>query len=267
MKYFGGCDVGSTYTKAVILDENGNIVADTTMKSKINARESAELAMKEVISQVPELNKPEDLAYLIGTGYGRNKVPFADENVSEISCHAMGVHVTNPSVKAIIDIGGQDVKGIAIDTDGTVKNFAMNDKCAAGTGRFYEAMARSFEMTLPEFSDLSLTAKNVIPITAQCTVFAESEVITLVGEGKPMNEIAAGIQMAVAKRCFVMAKKAGATDSITLTGGCAKNAGLKAAIEHVLKLKVVDLKTDPQLMGALGAAEFARQKGLAKKKA
>jgi len=169
----------------------------------------------------------------------------------------MGVHVTNPDVKAIIDIGGQDVKGISIDTDGTVKNFAMNDKCAAGTGRFFEAMARSFE--------LSLTAKNVIPITAQCTVFAESEVITLVGEGKPTDEIAAGIEMAVAKRCFVMAKKAGATDSITLTGGCAKNDGLKEAIEHVLKLKVVNLKTDPQLMGALGAAEYARQKGLAKK--
>ena len=265
MKYFGGCDVGSTYTKAVILDENGKMVANTTMKSKINAEESARLAMAEVISQVPGLKSEQDLAYLIGTGYGRNKVAFADENISEISCHAMGVHVTNPSVKAIIDIGGQDVKGIAIDTDGTVKNFAMIDKCAAGTGRFYEAMARSFEMTLPEFSKLSLTAKNVIPITAQCTVFAESEVITLVGEGKPMDEIAAGIQMAVAKRCFVMAKKAGATDSITLSGGCAKNEGLKAAIEQVLKLKVVELSVDPQLMGALGAAEFARQKGLAKK--
>ena len=118
-------------------------------------------------------------------------------------------------------------------------------------------------MSLPEFSNLSLTARNVIPITAQCTVFAESEVITLVGEGKPMDEIAAGIQMAVAKRCFVMAKKAGATDAITLTGGCAKNAGLKQAIERVLKLKVIDLKTDPQLMGALGAAEYARQKGMA----
>ena len=264
MKYFGGCDVGSTYTKAVIVDETGKIVADTTMKSKINAEESAKLAMAEVLKQVG-LEKSEDLAYLIGTGYGRNKVPFADENISEISCHAMGVHVTNPNVKAIIDIGGQDIKGISIDADGTVKNFAMNDKCAAGTGRFYEAMARSFEMSLPEFSKLSLSAKNVIPITAQCTVFAESEVITLVGEGKPMDEIAAGIEMAVAKRCFVMAKKAGATDSITLTGGCAKNDGLKEAIEHVLKLKVVNLKTDPQLMGALGAAEYARQKGLAKK--
>ena len=265
MKYFGGCDVGSTYTKAVILDENGKMVADTTIRSKINSEASAVAAMEEVIAKVPGLNSSKDLEYLIGTGNGRNKVPFADENISEISCHAMGVHVTNPEVKAIIDIGGQDVKGISIDTDGTVKNFAMNDKCAAGTGRFFEAMARSFEMSLEDFSKLSLSAKNVIPITAQCTVFAESEVITLVGEGKPTDEIAAGIEMAVAKRCFVMAKKAGAVDSITLTGGCAKNDGLKEAIEHVLKLKVVNLDTDPQLMGALGAAEYARQKGLAKK--
>lgn len=263
MKYFGGCDVGSTYTKCVILDENGKIVADVTNRSKINPVQSAEIALKDACDQVEGLT-PEKLTYLIGTGYGRNKVPFADENISEISCHAMGVHVTNPSVKAIIDIGGQDVKGIAIDTDGTVKNFAMNDKCAAGTGRFFEAMAHAFETSLPEFSKLSLKAKNTIPITAQCTVFAESEVISLVGEGKPMDEIAAGIELAVAKRCFVMAKKAGATDSITLTGGCAKNDGLKQAIEKVLKIKVVDLTIDPQLMGALGAAEYARQKGLAK---
>ena len=175
----------------------------------------------------------------------------------------MGVHVADPNVKAIIDIGGQDVKGIAVDDDGTVLNFAMNDKCAAGTGRFFEAMARAFEMSLDDFSKLSLKAKNIIPITSQCTVFAESEVISLVGEGKPTDEIAAGIELAVAKRCFVMAKKAGATDKITLTGGCAKNAGLKVAIEQVLNLKVIDLPIDPQLMGALGAAEFARKKGLA----
>ena len=261
MKYFGGCDVGSTYTKAVILDENGKMVANTTVRSKINPVESAKQALDNVIKEAG-LNKLEDLDYLIGTGYGRNKVPQAQENISEISCHAMGVHITDPSVKAIIDIGGQDVKGIAVDEDGTVKTFAMNDKCAAGTGRFFEAMAHAFEVSLEEFSNLSLTAKNVIPITAQCTVFAESEVITLVGEGKPRDEIAAGIQQAVAKRCFVMAKKAGATDSITLTGGCAKNAGLKKAIERVLNIKVIELKTDPQLMGALGAAEYARQKGL-----
>ncbi len=261
MKYFAGCDVGSTYTKAVILDENGKIVATTIQRSKINAEQSSVLAVENCISQVDGISGPEELTYIVGTGYGRNRVPFAHENVSEISCHAMGVHVTNPEVKAIIDIGGQDVKGIAVASDGTVKNFAMNDKCAAGTGRFYEAMAHSFEMSLEEFSVLSLKAKNAIPVTAQCTVFAESEVIALVGEGKAPEEIAAGIQMAVAKRCFIMAKKAGAINSITLTGGCAKNEGLKKAIEKVLKTKVIELAVDPQLMGALGAAEFARKKG------
>ena len=260
MKYYAGCDVGSTYTKAAILNSTGNLVASIIMRSKINAEQSARLAMESCVSQVNEISSIEELDYIIGTGYGRNRVPFAHENISEISCHAMGVHITNPNVKAIIDIGGQDVKGIAVAEDGTVKNFAMNDKCAAGTGRFYEAMARSFEMSLEEFSKLSLKAKNVTPITAQCTVFAESEVIALVGEGKAPDEIAAGIQMAVAKRCFVMAKKAGATDSITLSGGCAKNDGLKAAIEKVLKIKVIELNIDPQLMGALGAAEFARRK-------
>ena len=263
MKYFGGCDSGSTYTKCVIIDENGKMVADVTLRSRINPVLSCEDALNQAVSQVEGLNSPQDLAYLVGTGYGRNKVPFADENISEISCHAMGVHVANPEVKAIIDIGGQDVKGISIDSDGTVLNFAMNDKCAAGTGRFFEAMARAFEMDLEEFSKLSLKAKNVIPITSQCTVFAESEVISLVGDGKPMDEIAAGIELSVAKRCFVMSKKAGAVDSIALTGGCAKNDGLKAAIEKVLNLKVIELPVDPQPMGALGAAEFARQKGMA----
>ena len=173
MKYFGGCDVGSTYTKAVILDENGKMCADTTIRSKINAEQSAIAAMQEVCDKVGLKDSRSSLTS--SAPAGRNKVPFADENISEISCHAMGVHVTNPEVRAIIDIGGQDVKGISIDTDGTVKSFAMNDKCSAGTGRFFEAMARSFEMSLPEFSNLSLTAKNVIPITAQCTVFAESK--------------------------------------------------------------------------------------------
>lgn len=261
MRYYGGCDVGSTYTKAVILDETGKMVASVIQRSKMNAAQSSQTAMDVCVSQVPALRSVDDLAYIVGTGYGRNRVPFAAENISEISCHAMGVHITDPTVKAIIDIGGQDVKGIAVAPDGTVKNFAMNDKCAAGTGRFFEAMARSFEMTLEEFSALSLKAKNAIPITAQCTVFAESEVIALVGEGKAPEEIAAGIQMAVAKRCFVMAKKAGAMGSITLSGGCAKNEGLKKAIEKVLKIKVTELSVDPQLMGALGAAEFARRKG------
>ena len=157
MKYYGGCDSGSTYTKCVILDETGKMAADVTIRSRINAVLSCEESLKLAIDQVPDLNSAEELDYLVGTGYGRNKVPFADENISEISCHAMGVHIADPSVKAVIDIGGQDVKGIAVDTDGTVLNFAMNDKCAAGTGRFFEAMAKAFEMDLSEFSKLSLT--------------------------------------------------------------------------------------------------------------
>lgn len=259
--YTMGIDVGSSSSKAVILRDGREVVAEAVVQAGTGSsgpgRVLEEIAARSGLTI-------QDMDFILATGYGRSALPMADKQMSEITCHAKGVFFEEPAARTIIDIGGQDVKGISIDTDGTVKNFAMNDKCAAGTGRFYEAMANAFEMTLPEFSQLSLTAKNVIPITAQCTVFAESEVITLVGEGKPMDEIAAGIQMAVAKRCFVMSKKAGATDSITLTGGCAKNAGLKKAIEHVLKLKVIDLDIDPQLMGALGAAEYARQKGLAR---
>lgn len=262
-KYFCGCDVGSTYGKCVIIDENGEIVGNSTVRSKMDPETTSKEIIKEAMKTCSGIDKIEDFAYLIGTGYGRNKVPFADENISEISCHAMGVYVTDPKIRTIIDIGGQDIKGISIDTDGTVRNFAMNDKCAAGTGKFFEAMARAFEMSLDDFSQLSLTTDKIIPITSQCSVFAESEVISLVGERKPKNEIAAGIQMSVAKRCFVMCKKAGMEEEFTLTGGCAKNTGLKKAIEKVLKVKITDLKTDPQLMGALGAAEYARQKGLA----
>lgn len=264
-KFYAGCDVGSTYTKTVILDEAGKIVGSSTIRSKINPVETANLGLTEAAKDIPYLKDDiKKLSYLVGTGYGRNKVPFADENISEISCHAMGVHVTNKDIDAIIDIGGQDVKGISINPDGTVRNFAMNDKCAAGTGRFYEAMAKAFEVDLDTFCELSLKSKNPIPITAQCSVFAESEVISLVGEEKPREDIAAGIQLSVAKRCFVMAKKAGNHKHLTLSGGCAKNVGLKQAIEKVLKVKVVDLTVDPQLMGALGAAEYARKKGMAK---
>ena len=258
MKYYGGCDVGSTYTKAVILDENGKICADTTIRSKINSEVSAKLAMEEVLTKVG-LNSSEELGYLIGTGYGRNKVPFADENISEISCHAMGVHVTDPTVKAIIDIGGQDVKGISIDTDGTVKNFAMNDKCAAGTGRFYEAMARSFEMSLPEFSNLSLTAKNVIPITAQCTVFAESEVISQLSMGTDKCDIINGIHKSVAGRVAGLAHRIGVRDQVVMTGGVAQNQGVVKALQDELGHEI---HTSPltQYNGALGAALFAFDK-------
>ena len=256
---FIGIDIGSTCAKTVVMNENKEIILEFVQPTGWSSVDTAEEIRKKLVEN--DADPAENVC--VATGYGRVSVPYADKMITEITCHAMGaVWIFDNKDMTIIDIGGQDVKGIAVDTDGTVKTFAMNDKCAAGTGRFFESMANAFEMSLEEFSKLSLTAENVIPITAQCTVFAESEVITLVGEGKPQNEIAAGIQQAVAKRCFVMAKKAGAKDAITLTGGCAKNQGLKAAIEKVLRMKVIELKIDPQLMGALGAAEYARQKGL-----
>lgn len=250
MKYYGGCDVGSTYTKAVILDENGKICADTTIRSKINSEVSAKLAMEEVLNKVG-LNSSEELGYLIGTGYGRNKVPFADENISEISCHAMGVHVTDPTVKAIIDIGGQDVKGISIDTDGTVKNFAMNDKCAAGTGRFLEIMADRLGISQQQMADLARTGEPT-KISSMCTVFAESEVISLIGRGEPRENIARGVIDSVVSRVATMAGQA-AGAPYYLTGGLCENAFV---VERLGELLGSPVTTSPQarFAGAIGAA-------------
>lgn len=264
-EFFCGCDVGSTYAKCVILDQEGKIVSSSIVRTKLDPEETAKLAIQEAIKDNKNISELNDFDYMIGTGYGRNKVPFADENVSEITCHAMGVHVTDKSIRTIVDIGGQDVKSISVDTDGSVKSFVMNDKCAAGTGRFFESMANAFEMDLDEFSNLSLKSKVPIPITSQCSVFAESEVISLVAEKKSKHDIAAGIQKSVAKRCYTILRGVGLQENVTMTGGCAKNKGLKKALEKYISVKVKDLKTDPQLMGALGAAEIARKKGLSKK--
>ena len=259
--YTMGVDVGSASSKVVILKDGKDVVAAEVVQ--VGTGSSGPQRALEQAYKVSGLTR-EDISYLVVTGYGRFAFEGADKQISEISCHAKGIYHLIPTARTIIDIGGQDAKAIRLDSKGGIRQFFMNDKCAAGTGRFFESMARAFEMSLDDFSKLSLSAKNVIPITAQCAVFAESEVISLVGEGKPMDEIAAGIELSVAKRCFVMAKKAGVVDSVTLTGGCAKNEGLKQAIEKVLKVKVVELPVDPQLMGALGAAEYARQKGRVK---
>ncbi len=261
-KYFGGCDVGSTTGKAVILDEKGNMIASSIISSEIDPEITARHALENACASVPGLEGIQDLCYLIGTGYGRNEVPFAHENISEISCHAMGTFFCKPEIKTIVDIGGQDVKAIALDGSGSVLEFAMNDKCAAGTGRFFEAMSRIFHMELDEFSDLSLKANRVIPVTAQCSVFAESEVISLLAKKNPPAEIAAGIQSAVSKRCFTLLKRIGMRAQVTVTGGCAKNKGLIKALAKIIDMDVTSLPVDPQIIGALGAAVYAKQKGI-----
>ncbi|MBA2880210.1 putative CoA-substrate-specific enzyme activase [Desulfosalsimonas propionicica] len=258
-RYAAGCDVGSTTGKAVILEEN-KIVATAIVPSELDPEETATIVLNKACQQVPALGGISDLSGLVGTGYGRNEIPFADENISEISCHALGVHFCDPSVRTIVDIGGQDVKGISLNPDGAVLDFVMNDKCAAGTGRFLEMMSRTFRMSLSEFSDISLKAQRVVPITAQCSVFAETEVISLLAKKTPPADIAAGIQAAVAKRSFILLKKVGIIPNVAVTGGCSKNKGLLQALGKKLRMPVTPLSVDPQLMGALGAAVAAQRK-------
>jgi predicted CoA-substrate-specific enzyme activase len=258
-KFFAGCDVGSTTGKAVIINKNG-IQGKAVCQSELDPEETAKIVLTKACESIASEISPKDITYLIGTGYGRREVPFANENISEITCHAKGAFSCMPDTRTIIDIGGQDVKAISVGNKGEVLDFAMNDKCAAGTGRFFEMMANIFRMDISEFSDLSLQSKKIIPITSQCSVFAETEVITLLAKRKNPADIAAGIQSSVAKRCFTLMKKTGLKSVVTITGGCSKNKGLIKALESKLRMPICNLPIDPQLMGAYGAAVFAMQK-------
>lgn len=260
--YYCGCDIGSTYSKAIILDADGKIVGQSLIRTGIDPEQTSRDTIGAAMKGLPGIKDISEFAYLVGTGYGRNEVPFADENVSEISCHAMGVHTVDPAVRTIVDVGGQDVKGISVDVDGTVRDFVMNDKCAAGTGRFYEGICRLLNVDMPGISELSAKATNVCQITSQCTVFAESEIISLLAHKFPSADVCAGIQHSVAKRCLTFLKGVGIVEKITMTGGCAKNKGLIKALEEIGHIKITPLSIDPQLMGCLGAATIARRKGM-----
>jgi len=247
----GGCDVGSATGKAVVM-KNGEVtsyvIIPSTTKPEITAIEKAGLASLE------------DLEYIVGTGYGRLKVPFASENVSEITCHARGAHWLCPTVRTVVDIGGQDCKVMSISETGGVNEFVMNDRCAAGTGKFFEMMANRLDCGLEGLSVLSLQSENPAAITSQCSVFAESEVVTLINEGMELVDIAAGLHSSVAGRLSSMVRKVGLIEDVALTGGCAKNEGLAKALEDKLKVSVIKLPTDPQIAGAIGAAVIARER-------
>ncbi|MBN1946751.1 MAG: 2-hydroxyglutaryl-CoA dehydratase [Bradymonadales bacterium] len=260
-RLYAGCDVGSTTGKVVILDDH-QVVATALIPSEVDPADTARLALDLAASYLPDPSAARSLARLVGTGYGRNEVPFADENISEITCHAVGAQACNPSVRTVIDVGGQDVKAIALNPDGTVLDFAMNDKCAAGTGRFFEAMARILRIDLDRLSELSAAAASVAPITSQCSVFAETEVVSLIARRTPPPDIAAGIQLAVARRVYALARRVGVQPAVAMTGGCAKNHGLVLALQPLLRQELVPLDMDPQLIGALGAAVLARRKGM-----
>ena len=253
-----GCDVGSTTGKAVIMKDHA-IAAYTIMWCKPRPEETAHIAVSEAMEKIG-LSSLEELDYIVGTGYGRLKIPFANNNISEITCHGVGAHWLCNSVRTIIDIGGQDLKVIGLDDSGRVAEFVMNDKCAAGTGRFLENMARALGLTLEELSTVSLEAIKPAVISSQCSVFAESEVITLLNDGEEIANIANGIHASIASRLLTLVRRVGARKDITIAGGCAKNVGLIDVLEKKLETEIVRLPEDPQIIGAIGAALLATER-------
>jgi predicted CoA-substrate-specific enzyme activase len=254
----GGCDVGSVAGKAVVMND-GEIISYVVIPRTTRPEATARTAMEEALSKAG-LASLEELNYIVGTGYGRLKIPFANENVSEITCHAKGACWLCPTVRTVVDIGGQDCKVMSLNDKGKVIEFVTNDRCAAGTGRFFEAMARRLDCGLEGLSSLSLQAKRPVTISSQCSVFAESEVVTLVNEGVGLPEIAAGLNNATAGRLNSMVRKVGLVADLALTGGCAKNEGLVKSVEEKLGASVKKLPHDPQIAGALGAALIARER-------
>ena len=201
---------------------------------------------------------PSSVAKIISTGYGRNSVMIADKAVTEITCHAAGAHYLNPDVRSVIDIGGQDSKAIALDENGNVKDFAMNDKCAAGTGRFLEVMAKALEVDLDNFGSFSLSADQPSKISSLCTVFAESEVISLISKGEKRENIIAGIHESIAARVAAMANRTGLRPPIMMTGGVARNVGVVKALEKKIA-QPIEVSPQSQLTGAIGAALLAQR--------
>ncbi len=252
--YVLGIDSGSTSTNAVILNERKEIVAFDVVRTGAKSGESADRILKGVLDKAGL--KREDISLIVSTGYGRVSIPFADENVTEISCHGRGAHYFNPKVRTILDIGGQDSKAIRLNENGEVVDFVMNDKCAAGTGRFLEMMARTLEMDISEMGPESLKWKEDIDISSMCSVFAESEVISLIALNKEKADIAHGLHKAIANKSYSLMKRVGLNEAYMMTGGVAKNPGVVKAIEEKLGSSLY-ICSEPEIVGALGAALFA----------
>ena len=252
--YTLGIDVGSTASKCIMLKDGQEIVAKSLID--VGAGTSGPQRAIDAVLENAGMKK-EDMAFTLATGYGRNSLMnFADKQMSELSCHARGAYFLFPDVHTVIDIGGQDAKAIRLDNKGGIKQFFMNDKCAAGTGRFIEVMARVLETTLDEMATLDEQAEDTAPISSTCTVFAESEVISQLSKGTDRKSIARGVHMSVASRACGLAYRAGLEKDIVFTGGVAKNAGVVRAVSSVLKTDVI-VAPNPQTTGALGAALFA----------
>jgi predicted CoA-substrate-specific enzyme activase len=252
---YAGVDVGSLAAKSVVL-KDGKIVGFAKIPSGLNSEETG----LEVLGKALESAgiQREKVNFIVSTGYGRISAKYATKTVTEITCHAKGANFLYPKVRTIIDMGGQDCKAIRIDEKGAVVDFAMNDKCAAGTGRFLEVMANVFKVKLEDLGDLALSASETVPMSSTCTVFVESETISLLARGEKPANILAGIHHAIANRVAGLFSRVGIESEVFFSGGVAKNLGMKKAIQEVLKVTIPEPVFDPQLTGALGAAVLAQ---------
>ena len=255
-----GIDIGSTACKAVILSDGcmaGYAIGPATTNPVTTAREIYLQAL--VNAGLSE----SDVSRVVGTGYGRALVPFADENVSELTCHGRGASFVHPGTRTVLDIGGQDTKAIRIDEDGFLLDYSMNDKCAAGTGRFMDAMARTLGLGLNEMDEASLGTGQACVITSMCSVFAESEVINLVNDGVEIGGIVKGLHHAMAGRVASLARRVGVEEDVMITGGVAKGRGIIRALAERIGVEPVTASNgvDPQVIGALGAAVTAAENG------
>jgi predicted CoA-substrate-specific enzyme activase len=252
--YFAGIDVGSTMTKAVIL--NQGIIASIIGPTGPEQRRLANKVMEEALKQATLSLKA--ITYIVSTGYGRINVPFADKQFTEITCHAKGIIHLFPKTKTIIDIGGQDVKGIKIDSAGKVVDFVMNDKCAAGSGRFIEAFADALGVPLDQVGDLSLQSKSPAKISNICTVWAQQEVTASLAQGIAISDLLAGVHYSLADRICRMVNRLRVEEAVIVTGGGAKNRGLLKALSEQLGHKIV-VPEEPLITGALGAALLGKE--------
>jgi benzoyl-CoA reductase subunit A len=253
----GGIDIGSLSANFVILDDEGIIAQCTILTGSDSTQTSWELLRQTLVASQTDL-KMEDIDYIVTTGYGRTVVPFSHASITEISCHARGNSWLCPGVRTILDMGGQDCKAICCDAKGKVTNFVMNDKCAAGTGRYLERVASTLGISLDMFGPLSLEpVEGPAAISNFCTVFAQRDIVLLMRQGVHRNDILAGACEAIVKRILPLLQRVGIEEVFAISGGVAKNIGVVRRLEEEIGLKAY-IASDPQIVGALGAALFAR---------
>jgi predicted CoA-substrate-specific enzyme activase len=254
MAYTAGVDVGSTQTKAIVLDEGKRIVGRALIDTGANVIIAAEQAFSTALKNADA--REEEVEYVIGTGYGRYRVRFGNSQVTEISCHGRGAVHMFPGTRTVIDMGGQDTKAIRVQASGEIVDFCMNDKCAAGTGRFLGAASSALDIPLDQLGPTALRAERPVRISTTCTVFAESEVLSWVGRGKKIEDILQGVHQSIAARSIGLLRRVGVEEEITFTGGVARNIGMIEALQKGLGAKL-NVSDDSHFMGALGAALFA----------